>query len=563
MLSVFYIRVVNVVVTVIYAICNLIFLMGLCHCKCKKEATSNNLAYRQNARARRHTEASNGEDRTDWYMPGSASLWWKSMSSKVVDNLILDTLNVIGTLVENEEEPPEVLLKLHNIADQEEGWIQVVQSMVQVIPLEDPLGPAVITLLLDDCPLPNKDAVLRLSKLFNLSRQTASVKGRRSVRQQRNICIVLGVLAEKLSGPSSVAILTPGTLAYLITNLDEDTNPVVTLFSIIALEKFAQTSENKATIMRALSNCPGNNPLLHLEQHRFSGDLIKAQVGFCAQWCLDNVFVTEGRCFSYEKTDMSNIKAMLNTKDVSEYLKISPDGLEARCDAYSFESVRCTFQVDSGIWYYETRILSSGVMQIGWATRNSKFLNHEGYGIGDDEYSIAYDGCRQLVWYNARSQAQCEGQWTPGDVLGCLLDLEKPVVKFYINGRLIVSTVQLFNHTRTGFFAAASFMSFQQCRFNFGCEPFSFLPPDIKFQSFNDHANLSPEERIVLPRHLQLELLRRMSVKEDSCTICFDYKATITLQPCGHKGFCQRCFQQLSECPMCRGTITDMTEDNT
>lgn len=36
---------------------------------------------------------------------------------------------------------------------------------------------------------------------------------------------------------------------------------------------------------------------------------------------------------------------MLNTKDVSEYLKISPDGLEARCDAYTFESVRCTFKV--------------------------------------------------------------------------------------------------------------------------------------------------------------------------------------------------------------------------
>lgn len=36
---------------------------------------------------------------------------------------------------------------------------------------------------------------------------------------------------------------------------------------------------------------------------------------------------------------------MLNSKDVSEYLKISADGLEARCDAYSFESVRCTYQV--------------------------------------------------------------------------------------------------------------------------------------------------------------------------------------------------------------------------
>lgn len=51
--------------------------------------------------------------------------------------------------------------------------------------------------------------------------------------------------------------------------------------------------------------------------------------------------------------DVSNVNVMLNTRDVSEYLKISPDGLEARCDAYLFESVRCTYQVNSGCWYYE------------------------------------------------------------------------------------------------------------------------------------------------------------------------------------------------------------------
>ena len=32
-------------------------------------------------------------------------------------------------------------------------------------------------------------------------------------------------------------------------------------------------------------------------------------------------------------------------------------------------------------------MLSGGVMQIGWATKDSKFLNHEGFGIGDDEFS--------------------------------------------------------------------------------------------------------------------------------------------------------------------------------
>lgn len=50
--------------------------------------------------------------------------------------------------------------------------------------------------------------------------------------------------------------------------------------------------------------------------------------------------------------------------------------MQARCDASSFESVRCTFQVDTGVWYYEVLIITDGVMQIGWATKESKFLNH-------------------------------------------------------------------------------------------------------------------------------------------------------------------------------------------
>ena len=30
----------------------------------------------------------------------------------------------------------------------------------------------------------------------------------------------------------------------------------------------------------------------------------------------------------------------------------------------------------SGVWYYEVTLLTAGVMQIGWATKDSKFLNH-------------------------------------------------------------------------------------------------------------------------------------------------------------------------------------------
>lgn len=140
------------------------------------------------------------------------------------------------------------------------------------------------------------------------------------------------------------------------------------------------------------------------------------------------------RQYSYETVDVSNVNVMLNTKDVSEYLKISPDGLEARCDAYSFESVRCTFQVASGCWYYEVLIVTPGVMQIGWATKDSTFLSHEGYGIGDDKFSLAFDGCRRLVWHNAQSSPYNLPAWSGGAVLGCLLDLDAREMVFSING---------------------------------------------------------------------------------------------------------------------------------
>ncbi|XP_076385864.1 RING finger and SPRY domain-containing protein 1 isoform X2 [Megachile rotundata] len=438
---------------------------------------------------------------------------FKFPTSANIDKLVLESLGVIGSLVDNEQEPPPAMLKLHAIADKEDGWIQVVSSMVNVIPMHNPLGPSVITLLLDDCPLPSKESVLRLSHMFQLSQKLGSVQT--SATQQRNICVVLGCIAEKLAGPSSIAVLSEATLDYLISNLREDIDPYVVLYSLIALEKFAQTSENKVTIKKRLM-AEKPNPLLELEKWATETHYVRRQVGFCAQWCLDNLFLMEGRKYSHDSVDMTGINVMLNTKDVSEYLKISPNGLE------------------------------------------------EGYGIGDDEYSLAYDGCRRLIWYNAKSEKYHERPcWKAGDILGCLLDLNKLEIIFSINGVPLKPCVQVFKTVRAGFFAAASFMSFQQCLFNFGNVPFKYPPTDREYKKFNDFASLKPEDKVVLPRHIYLDQLRKLSVREDSCTLCFDQRASVRLLPCNHRGFCPTCSYQLVECPMCRATIEEVALDNT
>lgn len=59
-------------------------------------------------------------------------------------------------------EAPEALRKLHWLADDGDGWIQVVLSMIHVIPLDNPLSPALITVILDDCPLPDKVYILKI-----------------------------------------------------------------------------------------------------------------------------------------------------------------------------------------------------------------------------------------------------------------------------------------------------------------------------------------------------------------------------------------------------------------
>lgn len=131
---------------------------------------------------------------------------------------------------------------LHTITDKPTGWIELVRSLIRVVPVEHPMGTSVIALLLDDSPLPSKESIHEVSNMI------ASKTRRVSPRRERNLCAILGCLAEKLAGPTSITMLSPTTLKYLIDNLSDDVNRDVTLLSLVALDKFALTSENKITI---------------------------------------------------------------------------------------------------------------------------------------------------------------------------------------------------------------------------------------------------------------------------------------------------------------------------
>lgn len=188
--------------------------------------------------------------------------------------------------MEVEQDPPQSMLRLHVIADKGRGWLMVIQSMINVVPIDDPLGPAGILMLLDDSPLPTKDSILKMTEMLNL--KSSSFKSVKQAAKYRNICIVLGCLADKLAGPNSIFLMTNGILDFLLANITNAYEASVVLFSIIALEKFAQTSENKITIMRRFK-AMSEHPLVKLESWLHSEEYVKKQVGFCAVWSLDNL----------------------------------------------------------------------------------------------------------------------------------------------------------------------------------------------------------------------------------------------------------------------------------
>lgn len=116
----------------------------------------------------------------------------------------------------SDAEAPPSMVKLHRIAEIEDGWPMVVMSLVHCIPMQNPLGPAVISLLLDDCPLPTKENAMHLSRHLNLKDFDTILF---DTRRKRNTSIVLGCLAEKLAGQNSTVLLNEDVMKYLMSHL--------------------------------------------------------------------------------------------------------------------------------------------------------------------------------------------------------------------------------------------------------------------------------------------------------------------------------------------------------
>merc|ERR1719506_714331 len=77
--------------------------------------------------------------------------------------------------------------------------------------------------------------------------------------------------------------------------------------------------------------------------------------------------------------------------------------------------------------YFEVNLKRVGLAQIGLVFTGFSCSSAGGEGVGDDRFSIAYDGHRRKKWHNGTSWTYGRS-WSAGCTVGCLVDISSGVL---------------------------------------------------------------------------------------------------------------------------------------
>jgi hypothetical protein len=92
----------------------------------------------------------------------------------------------------------------------------------------------------------------------------------------------------------------------------------------------------------------------------------------------------------------------------------------------------------SAVLYYEVKIVTGGLAQVGWADVTSEGFHpntEEGEGVGDDKGSYGYDGSRGLKFHGGEDEVYDNSQWKAGDIVGCQYNVHTAEISYSLNGK--------------------------------------------------------------------------------------------------------------------------------
>ncbi|XP_053330601.1 ryanodine receptor 3 [Spea bombifrons] len=102
-------------------------------------------------------------------------------------------------------------------------------------------------------------------------------------------------------------------------------------------------------------------------------------------------------------------------------------------DKIRFFRVETTYAVKTGKWYFEFEVVTGGDMRVGWARPGCR----PDVELGADDQAFVFEGSRGQCWNMGSSFFG--RNWQPGDVVGCMINLEDKSMIFTLNGEMLIT----------------------------------------------------------------------------------------------------------------------------
>ncbi|KAI9019287.1 armadillo-type protein [Phycomyces nitens] len=165
--------------------------------------------------------------------------------------------------------------------------------------------------------------------------------------------------------------------------------------------------------------------------------------------------------------------------------------LSVRNESWTFETICCTESTpvfrdtpnSQERYCFEVVLDTDGLMQVGWVSDAFEMDPEGGTGVGDDDFSYGYDGCRAKKWHGRSSAYRTSyGQtWAAKDIITCAIDLNLGELRYYRNGvDMGVAFTEL--DTSQSWYPAASLSTGQSLTFKFGgpLDRLKYMPEGYK-----------------------------------------------------------------------------------
>uniref|UniRef100_A0A670JW45 Ryanodine receptor 3 n=1 Tax=Podarcis muralis TaxID=64176 RepID=A0A670JW45_PODMU len=98
-----------------------------------------------------------------------------------------------------------------------------------------------------------------------------------------------------------------------------------------------------------------------------------------------------------------------------------------------FFRVEQSYAVKTGKWYFEFEAVTGGDMRVGWARPGCR----PDIELGADDQAFVFEGSKGQRWH--QGSGFFGRNWQPGDVVGCMINLDDKSMIFTLNGELLIT----------------------------------------------------------------------------------------------------------------------------